>query len=218
MHARVTALEALQGCLLALACAVLLVVLHTAFRGLRRVTSPAFAVLEMLPLVASVPLFFIWFGFGNGPAIATAFLLCFPALASCLQSGTDQAPRELLEILEAAGIPTAKTFWKIQLPACLPFLSIGLKRCIPLALAGATVAEFVASNSGLGSRMLFAASRTETTPLFASLTVLIIMACGSYGLLLLIERGIIGWLGPGADWKKWGGTRHPNQRSASNDE
>jgi NitT/TauT family transport system permease protein len=136
--------------------------------------------------------------------VAASFLVCLPPLAAALQAGFVDAPRDLTDILRATGTDPARLLWRIQLPSSLPFLSAGLKRSVPLALAAATVAEFVASNSGLGSRMLFAASRTETTPFFASLAVLVLLASVAEGLLLLLEHGLIVWLGPKAAWRDWG--------------
>jgi NitT/TauT family transport system permease protein len=191
----ITGIESLEGLLLALMAGFLLAVLDTTSKSLHRFTAPALSFLQKMPLIALAPLIVTWVGFGTAPAVAVAFLLCVPPLAASIRGGFDAAPHEILEVLQAMDAPRLKTLWKVRVPWCLPFLSSGIKTAIPLALAGATVAEFVGSTAGLGYTIVYGASRTEAAPLLAALTVLALIALISYGIVRFLEQTLMTWAG-----------------------
>jgi NitT/TauT family transport system permease protein len=170
-------------------------VLDTISISLHRFIAPALSFLQKMPLIALAPLIVTWVGFGAAPAVAVAFLLCVSPLAASIRAGFDATPDEILEFLQAMNAPRLKILWKVRVPSCLPFLSNGIKTSIPLALAGATVAEFVGSNAGLGYTIVYGASRTEAAPLLAALTVLALIALISYGIVRFLERNLINWAG-----------------------
>ncbi len=192
-HAWITATESLEGCAIALVAGTALALLDGFSRRARAITSPVLSLLQRLPLITLAPLMVAWAGFSVAPAVALTTLVCIPPLAVNLRAGIESVPRELLDILEALGAPPARKTCKIRIPWCLPFLSNGIKLSIPLALSAATVAEFVGSNAGLGYMIYYGATRTETAPLLASLSVLALMALVPYALIRVIELRWISW-------------------------
>jgi NitT/TauT family transport system permease protein len=191
----ITGIESLEGLLLALAAAFLLAVLDTTAKSVRHITAPALSLMQKIPLIALAPLIVMWVGFGPTPAVAVSFLLCVPPLAASIRAGFDAVPDEILEVLQAMDAPQIKTLWKVRVPSCLPFLSNGIKTSIPLALAGATIAEFVGSNAGLGYTIVYGTSRTDAAPLLAALTVLALIALISSGIVRFLEKTLIPWAG-----------------------
>jgi len=192
-HALVTGFEALEGLLLALVVGFCLAALTAWSTRAHRIAGPAISFFQKLPLVALAPLVVIWFGFGYSAAAALAFLACFLPLTSSVRNGFDSLPAETVEIVEMMGAGPATVFLKVRLPACLPFVAGALKTSIPLALAGASVMEFIASDEGLGYLMLYASATIDTNQLFAALTVLVLMALGFYYLIDIVERVWISW-------------------------
>lgn len=184
------------GLLLAMIAAFPLAVLAVRFLRARRILTPAISFLQKIPLIALAPLVVIWFGFGLPPAAAISALVCFLPFFKYLQAGINSTPVEVVEILQTMGATPFKVFAKVHLPACLPFAAGALKNAIPLALAGATVTEFVGSDTGLGYLMFNAGAKADATLLFAALTVLVLMALAAHGIISLIERIWITW--PGA--------------------
>jgi len=189
----ITGIESLDGLLLALAAGFLLAGLDSTSKSVRRITEPVISFMQRMPMIALAPLIVTWIGFGSAPAVAVSFLLCLPPLAVNIKAGFDAAPNEILEILKIMDAPRLKSLWKVRVPSCLPFVLNGIKTTIPLALAGATVAEFVGSNAGLGYTIIYGASRTEASPLLAALTVLALIALISSGIVCFMERTLIPW-------------------------
>lgn len=205
-HAAATGLDSLAGLLLAMIAAFPLAALAVRSQGIQRIMTPVISVLQKIPLIALAPLVVIWFGFGLPPAAAISALLCFLPFFTCFRAGLNSIPPEVVEILQTMGASPFQVFGKVQLQACLPFASIAMRTSIPLALAGATVTEFVGSDVGLGYLMFNAGSKADSTLLFAALTVLILMDLASYGIVSLIERYWITWpamtcLGSDVPWQ-----------------
>ncbi len=57
---------------------------------------------------------------------------------------------EKLSMFRSMGASKAQTFAKLMWPSALPEISAGLRLAMASALGGALVAEFIASNAGLG--------------------------------------------------------------------
>ena len=192
-HAATTGLASLAGLLLAMISAFPLSALAVRFLRARRILTPAISLLQKIPLIALAPLVVIWFGFGFPPAAAISALVCFLPFFMYFQAGFNSIPVEIGEILQTMGASPFRGFSKVHVPACLPFASGAVKTAIPLALAGATVTEFVGSDKGLGYLMFNAGSKADSTLLFAALTVLVLMALAAHGIISLIERLWITW-------------------------
>ena len=64
-----------------------------------------------------------------------------------------------------------KIFCKVTFPSALPSIFGGLKVAITLAVIGAVVAEWVASERGLGYLLLSAGANFQSILLFEALTV-----------------------------------------------
>jgi NitT/TauT family transport system permease protein len=192
-HALITGLETAAGLALALlvsgAVAALAVRSPRADSRLRQILS----LLERMPLLAFAPLIVVWFGFGFLSAMMVCFLVSLQPFVAYLLAGIESVPREIVEILQAIGATPGSIGLKVYLPACAPFLTRALRVAIPLALAGATVAEFVGSDTGLGYLMFNAGAKADSTELFAALTVLLLMSVGIHFLVRLSERAWIHW-------------------------
>lgn len=83
--------------------------------------------------------------------------------------------------------------WKIRLPNALPSLFAGMKVGISFALVGAIVGEFVAGSDGLGTVILIAEGRFDTTRVFAALVMLGVMATVMFYAVNLVETLLLPW-------------------------
>jgi len=195
-HASVTGLESLGGLLLACTAALPLAAFAVRSRLARNILMPVLAFLRKIPLIALAPLIVVWYGFGMVPAVVICFLACFVPCARNFLAGLDSVPVETVEILRTLGAGTSKLSYTVYLPACLPYAANAIKMSIPLALAGATVTEFVGADAGLGYLMFNAGSKADSTQLFAALTVLLLIALCAHAILTFIQRLWIPWATP----------------------
>lgn len=193
----VASLYTLQPMVLGFLAAVVLGValaLFIAFsRRIEQVFYPLLVFLQIIPKIAIAPLFIIWFGFGLMPKILLVFLLSFfPVVVSAI-TAFRSVDADIMDLAKSTGASTLRTFRKIQLPHALPTLFTGFKVAAALSATAAVVAEFVASDQGLGFLLLEYNGAMNTSMSFAVIIVLSILGLALYGVVEMIERVCIPW-------------------------
>ena len=81
----------------------------------------------------------------------------------------------MLEIGRAYGATEWQIFWKIILPAAVPFIMAGIRLAVGLAIIGIIVAEFFTAISGLGGMIVEYANVFATAKLFVPIIVIAIV-------------------------------------------
>ena len=189
----VTLQEIIAGYLLAVIVSVpmALVVARSAF--IERAVYPVIVFLQIIPKIAIAPLFIIWFGFGFAPKLLLVFLLSFfPIVVSSL-AGFKSADRDVMDFARTTGASDWRLFFRIQLPQALPHIFTGLKVGAALAATAAVVAEFVASDKGLGYLLLQYNGNIDTPMVFATIVLLSLLGLAGDYVVEIIERIAIPW-------------------------
>ena len=162
-------------------------------RTMQGVLYPLLVFLQIVPKIAVAPLFIIWFGFGLTPKILLVFLLSFfPVVVAAITAFRSIEP-EVMELARSTGAGRLRIFRMVQLPQALPALFGGIKVAAALAATAAVVAEFVASDRGLGYLLMSYNGDLNTTMSFAAIFVLSAMGLLLYGAVELVERISIPW-------------------------
>jgi NitT/TauT family transport system permease protein len=189
----VTGLEAFIGFAIAIIVGVPLAML-TGFSKILRQTFYPFAVaLEMVPKIAFAPLFVVWFGFGFLPKMIIVFLVCFfPILLNGILGFTSLSP-EMGHFGRSTGADAWTMFWKIRVPAALPELFVGIKGAAVNATVGATIAEWVGGDAGLGYYIQIATGQLRMDLAYAIIFMLATVGLLLFYLVVLFERRIIPW-------------------------
>ena len=188
----VTAMEVFGGYFLAVIAGVGLALIFTWFRVIETLFMPLMVSLNMIPKVALGPLFIVWLSYGVGPNIIISFSICFLPILLTMERGLRETDPDLLDLVRVLRASRWQIFTKIQLPGSLPYLFSGMKVAVVLAVAGAIVGEFIASEEGLGYLMLQVQVTLDTAAMF--MAVLLITGIGVilYGFVLLLEYLFIG--------------------------
>lgn len=192
-HAGYTLLTTLGGFALAVVVGVGLAMLLVGSRNFEHSIYPLIVGLNSVPKVAVAPLFVIWLGTGSEPKIAIAFLIAVFAVIVDAVHGLRSVPQDVLDLGRVLRGSTMDFVLKVRLPCALPSILTGMKVAISLALVGAIVGEFVASQRGLGYVILSAQGTFDTTRVFAAVVVLAVLGIGLYGGLALAERRLTPW-------------------------
>ena len=79
-------------------------------------------------------------------------------------------------------------FRKLVIPSCLPWIISVLRVNIGLALSGAVVGEFIASQHGLGRAILYAGQTYDIALVWVAVAVLSTLAVVMYVTVSWIER------------------------------
>jgi NitT/TauT family transport system permease protein len=183
----VTAAEIFGGFALAVVAGVGLALMLSWSRLVTLLLFPLFVTLNMIPKVALGPLVIVWMGYGIIPNILITFSLClFPVLLNTARGLAEIEP-DMLDLVHALKGSRWQLFTKIQLPGALPYIFSGMKVAAILAVAGAVVGEFIASERGLGYLMIQVQSTLDTAAMLMAVVLLTLLGVLLYGLCVALE-------------------------------
>jgi NitT/TauT family transport system permease protein len=189
----VTTQEILGGYVLAIVVSIPLALAVVRWRFFEQAIYPVIVFLQIIPKIAIAPLFIIWFGFGFAPKLLIVFLLCFFPIVVAGVAGFKSVDPDVLDFARTTGASDFLMFVKIRLPQALPEIFTGLKVSAALSATAAVVAEFVASDRGLGYLLLQYNGNLETPMVFAIILLLSLIGLVIYYAVELIERIVIPW-------------------------
>lgn len=187
----ITGTEVFGGFWLAVAVGVVLAMLFNWWRWLNETFMPLIVSLNMIPKVALGPIFIVWFSYGIVPNIIIAFSICFLPVLITTARGLNEVEPEMLDLVRVLGASRWQVFTKIQLPNALPYLFSGMKVAVVLAVAGAVVGEFVASEAGLGYLMLQVQVTLNTAAMFMAVLLITLIGVVLYAIVALLERLLV---------------------------
>jgi NitT/TauT family transport system permease protein len=149
--------------------------------------------LEMVPKIAFAPLFVVWFGFGFMPKMIIVFLVCFfPILLNGILGFTSLS-QEMGHFSRSTGADGLTMFWKIRVPAAMPELFVGIKGAAVNATVGATIAEWVGGDAGLGYYIQIATGQLRMDLAYAIIFMLALVGLLLFYIVILLEKRIIPW-------------------------
>ncbi len=191
---RVTLIESLLGFALAFVVACVLGYLLAHIPLLERLIGPYIPASQALPIIAIAPLLILWLGYGLASKIVAAALLVFFPMLINIVSGLRRIEPSLREVAQVYGANRLQILRHVEIPLALPTILSGIKISFTLAVTGATVAEFMGADRGLGV-LLSVASRGlfDTALVFVALITLVALAMLAYGLVSILERVLIRW-------------------------
>jgi NitT/TauT family transport system permease protein len=162
-------------------------------RRINEITYPFLVAAQVVPKIALAPLFLIWFGVGLLPKVIIAALIAFFPIVINTAKGLTSVEPELIQFMRSLGASWREIFFKISLPWALPYIFAAFKISITLAVVGAVVGEFIASDVGLGYVVNYANITLETEVMFAGLLVLSAVGILLFLVIVLLERYIMSW-------------------------
>ena len=152
---------------------------------------PLLISLNMIPKVALGPIFIVWFSYGMGSNILMAFAISFLPILITTARGLKEVEPDLIDLVRTLRATKWQVFTKIQLPGSLPYIFSGMKVAVVLAVAGAIVGEFIASEEGLGYLMTQRQVELDTAAMFMAVLLITLVGSVLYGLVLLLERFVV---------------------------
>jgi len=192
-HAETTVYETLVGFAWGLFIGVGLGVLIGRIRWLEMTLNPFIVMIQVVPKVAFVPLFVVWFGFGiTSKVIVSAVLAFFPILTNTVLGvkSIESGHRDVMTSLNASRLAV---LWRLELPSALPYILTGMEVGIVLAIIGAIVGEYLGGNSGLGYLLISKMNAFETDGLFAVMIHMTILGFVFYFAVGVLRRLLIPW-------------------------
>lgn len=128
-------------------------------------------------------------------AVISAYLSFFPVVVGMVKGlrSPDQMQFDLLKTYNAS---RSETFWKLRLPASMPYLFASLKVSVAASLVGAIVGELPSGATvGLGARLLSGSYYGQTIQIWSALFAAAILAAGLVIAIGAIERRTLARMG-----------------------
>ena len=191
-HGWVTLQATFYGFVLGIALGVGLAVSIVRFRVMELSVMPWAIISQTIPIVALAPMIVVLSNAAGvedrmvPKAVISAYLSFFPVLVSMVK-GLRSPDQMQIDQLRTWYASEAQMFWKLRLPASMPFFFASLKVAIAASLVGAIVGELpTGAIEGLGARMLIGSQFGEPLIMWAALFASAVLA----GALILLVGGI----------------------------
>ncbi len=190
----VTLREALLGFLLGALVAGPVGYLVVQVRLLELLITPFVAAAQGIPAVAIAPIILLLFSGSLLPkVIICAVVVIFPLLVTTI-TALKGVGGDYLDVARVFGASRTQTLLAVQLPLAAPVLLAGLKLGVTLSITGAVVAEFVASDAGLGFMVNTAVNSFEVSIRYVAVLTLATLSAILFGIFTLIERIVEQWV------------------------
>jgi len=192
-HAWITLYETLVGFVFACIIGIGLGTLLGKVRWLEKALNPFIVATQVVPKVALVPLFILWFGFGTESKIVVATVLAFfPILTNTVLGiqSVDPGHKDVMTVLNAG---KWQRFITLELPSSMPAVLAGMEVGIVLAIIGAVVGEYLGGSTGLGHLAVASLNDYKVGMMFAVIILLTVMGFLLYALVGALKKLLIPW-------------------------
>lgn len=190
----VTAKVAAVGFLVAAAVGIAVGVLMSRAVWLERAIYPYAVVLQVIPILAIVPLIGLWFGYGMvARTLVCVIIAAFPIITNTL-FGIRSVDRGQHELFTLARASRWDRLVKLELPAALPAILTGIRTAAGLVVVGAIIGDmfFAKGEPGIGTLLDVYRSRLQSEDLFAAIVLASLLGVAVFMAFSALSRMLIG--------------------------
>ena len=139
------------------------------------------------PISLLIPILGIYAGLELRGRITLVVLWCVFEILVNTSTGIKEVPAALIDVGKSFNASRRDLYWKIILPAALPYIFLGLKIGVARAMRGAVTAELLLSAANLGRVVLTAGSTFNIPKLLAGIILTMVLGLVLMRLASLIE-------------------------------
>jgi NitT/TauT family transport system permease protein len=188
-----TLLEAAAGFTLAAVVGIAIALLLQRSRAIEFAILPWLIVFQAVPIVALTPILAVIIGRNSSTVVLVAAIVSFFAIIINTLRGLRSVPDESLELFHVMAASPWETFRYLRLPGALPYVFTGFRVAASVVIPAAMVAEWIASDQGLGFYVVQQTALYRTELVWAGIVVATIAGIAVFAAVGLLERLIIPW-------------------------
>ena len=173
--------------------AIPLGILIGAYKSVEAAQEPLIGFIRYIPVPALIPLVMVAAGIGESAKILLIFLGTYFQMVIIVADVTRQVPRDLLSAARTLGANRLQLLFNVLLPATIPGLLETCRTMIGWAWTYLVIAEVVATDSGLGYRIMKAQRFLRTDEIFTGLLILGLLGLATDMAFKLITPRILPW-------------------------
>ena len=162
-------------------------------KNVEKALYPLIIASQTIPTTALAPLFVLWFGYGIWSKVLVTVLMTFFPITITVFDGFKSVKQEMIELMQTFGADKRTIFFKLKLPAVLPFFFSAIKMAIPLSLIGAAIGEWLGAQSGLGYFSRRMMTQLDGAGVFAPILLLSIAAMVLVAIVAALEERFVKW-------------------------
>jgi NitT/TauT family transport system permease protein len=194
VHLGLTMYRVTIGFIIATVVGVPLGILLGSSRMLGEFFSPVLPVMNSVSSAIWSLIAVVWFGLSDMTPIFVCLMTGMPLIITNVWQGTRNVNAEWLELARSVRMPAYKIFWKIYLPAILPFFFSGARLAFGFGSRVSLVAEALGSSAGVGYMIVRSADLLQMSNVFAWSILLVGTIAAIDGLVIRpIEAYLFRW-------------------------
>lgn len=184
----VTAQVTFVGFLVAVVAGVGTGVLMCQARWLEKVIYPYAVVIQVIPILAIVPLIGLWLGYGMAARTVVCVLIAVFPIITNTHFGIRSVDRGLHELFTVSGASRWDRLVKLELRAALPAILTGVRTAAGLVVVGAIIGDmfFAKGQPGIGTLLDVYRGRLQSDDLIAA-----IVLASIFGVLVFAAMGVV---------------------------
>jgi NitT/TauT family transport system permease protein len=178
------------------AAGITLGILMGSFRAVYNLFEPLTEMLRPIPKPALLPALILFLGLGSTMKITLVALAAFfPVLVSTVQ-GTRGVDVTMIDMARTFGYRQAQVLWKIVLPAAAPYIAVGMRVSLGIALVVLVVSEMLAESGGLGGALIGMQHQFMVRQTYGWLVIIAVVGFTLNALFVRAERRLTFWSAP----------------------
>ena len=192
-HAGVTLSSTALGFALGTLLGIVIAVGIIHIKALDRSLMPWIIASQTVPILAIAPMVIVVLGSINitgliPKALISTYLSFFPVTVGMVK-GLRSPEVMHLDLMRTYNATAAQTFWKLRVPASIPFLFTSMKVAIAASLVGAIVGELpTGAVAGIGSKLLAGSYYSQTIDIWAALVAGSVLAAILVAIVGLVAK------------------------------
>lgn len=154
---------------------------------------PTMQMLRTIPTLAVIPLFILWFGFGEASKLLLIAKGAFFPLYVNTFLGIRSVDVKLFEVAKVLEFSKWKQIKNLILPSALPNILLGIRLSLGAAWLALVAAELMGSSEGIGYLITDARQFSQTTVVFVGIIIFAVFGKASDSFVRLFERRLLKW-------------------------
>lgn len=192
-HAQLTVRRALAGWAIAAIVGTAVGVVSAQSDLMNWFWDPILKIGYPIPEISFIPIFMLWFGFGDQSKIILVAVGCFWPIAVNARTATREINERYLWSARMMGTSGLRMLWKVKLPAASPGIISGLQIALPIALIITFIFEMLAGGGGLGHLQIQGVRRFNPDQVYAAIFGIMIVGLVLDRLLRYARRILLSW-------------------------
>ncbi|OUR78001.1 ABC transporter permease [Alphaproteobacteria bacterium 46_93_T64] len=199
-HAWITTSATLLGFAFGSLLGILLAVGIVHVQTLDRSLMPWVIASQTIPILAIAPMIIVVLGniglTGTIPKSIISMYLCFFPITIGMVKGLRSPDVLQMDLMRTYSASASQIFWKLRVPASVPYLFASLKVAVAISLVGAIVGELpTGAVAGIGARLLSGSYYGQTIQIWSALVVASVLGMLLVYIVSVTEKIVLGRMG-----------------------